>query len=310
MRHFAKLNFSLVLSVMCFLAFFALGISNLKRFPIGNDEYNSLSHVQHPEKGTVYVLSGTIQSVIERSEQHSPLYFLLLNIWRTLAGADLFVLRLLSLYFGLLTCAFVYYLAASFRDRQLGIMALVIVTFLAYHLFYSHTARMYTLLPLFAGWVIWSYWKAVTAADSVPLRLWISLLASTSLILYLHYFGIIILAAIGLYHLLFIGKHRRWWRISLVMALAGLLFMPWLPVAIEGFSNRISLADTRLPLLDSVLTIFQIFSNGLFFIPLAATALAALRYRRLSKAEQFILLISRLHPLNRRHSQRNHAGPR
>ena len=171
-------------------------------------------------------------------------------------------------------------------------MALVIVTFLAYHLFYSHTARMYTLLPLFAGWVIWSYWKAVTAADSVPLSLWISLLASTSLILYLHYFGIIILAAIGLYHLLFIEKHRRWWRISLVMALAGLLFMPWLPVAIEGFSNRISLADTRLPLLDSLLTIFQIFSNGLFFIPLAATALAALRYRRLSKAEQFILLIT------------------
>ncbi len=292
MRHIAKLNLTLLFAVACLLMFFALGVANLKKFPIGNDDYNSLSHIQHPEKGTVYDLAGTIQSVIERSEQHSPLYFLLLNVWRTLAGADLFVLRLLSLYFGLLTCAFVYYLAASLRDRQLGVAAFLISIFLAYHLFYSHTARMYTLLPLFAGWVIWSYWKVVTTANAVPTRLWISLLASTSLILYLHYFGIIVLTAIGLYHLLFVGKRQRWWQISLVMALAGLLFLPWLPVAIDGFSSRLSLDDARLPLLDSLLTIFQVFSNGLFFIPLAAAAVAALNYRRLSKAEQFILLIT------------------
>ncbi|MCY3781560.1 MAG: glycosyltransferase family 39 protein [Chloroflexi bacterium] len=292
MRYVANQNLTLPITVICLLLFFALGSAHLKVLPIGNDEYNSLSHIQHPEKGAVYNLVETVQSVTERSQQHSPLYFLLLNMWRTLVGADLFVLRLLSLYFGLLTIAVAYHLAASFRDRQLGFTTLLITTFLAYHLFYSHTARMYTLLPLVASWLIWSYWKAVIEAKNAPRWLRVSLLASAVSILYLHYFGIMILAALGLYHLFFVGKNRRWWRITLLLSLAGLCFLPWLPVASHGFSNRISLIDTRLPLLDSLLTYFLVFSNGLFFLPLAAAALAARYHSRLNKAEKFILLIT------------------
>ncbi len=292
MRYVAKQNLALAIAVICLNVFFALGSANLKVFPIGNDEYNSLSHVQHPEKGAVYNLIETVQSVTERSQQHSPLYFLLLNVWRTLVGADLFALRLLSLYLGLLTIAVTYQLAASFRDRQLGLTALLVATFLAYHLFYSHTARMYTLLPLMASWVIWSYWKVVNASDCLPRWRWLSLLASAALILYLHYFGIIILAGIGLYHLLFVEKRRTWWQVSLLLLLAGFCFLPWLPVATDGFSNRISLADTRLPLLDSLFTYFLVFSNGLFFLPLAAAALVARYHSCLNKAEKFILFIT------------------
>ena len=292
MKTIAIQNLTLPIAVICLLLFFALGSSKLKVFPIGNDEYNSLSHVQHPEKGSVYNLVETVQSVSQRSQQHGPLYFLLLNAWRALAGADLFVLRLLSLYFGLLTAAAACRLAASFRGRQLGLTALLITAFLAYHLFYSHTARMYTLLPLVASWLIWSYWKVTQEAENASRWLWVSLLASAVSILYLHYFGIMILAAIGLYHLLVAEKRRSWWQVVVILLFAGLCFLPWLPVALHGFSNRISLIDARLPFLDSLLTVFHVFSNGLFFLPMAAVALAARYHSRLNKAEKFILLIT------------------
>ncbi len=292
MTNIAINRLTLPLSVIGLFVLFALGSANLKVFPIGNDEYNSLSHIQQPEKGTRYDLAGTVQSVIDRSQQHGPLYFLLLNVWRTFAGADLFALRLFSLLCGLLTVAATFHLAALCRDRQLGLAALLAITFLAYHLFYSHTARMYTLLPLFSVWVIWSYWKIVSAQGFVPRWRWLSLLASAALILYLHYFGSMILAAIGLYHLLFVPKHRRWWLVALYLLVAGLCFLPWLPVAIDGFSNRISLADARLPMLESIFTYFLVFSNGLFFLPLLAAAFAARNYNRLNSAEKFILLIA------------------
>lgn len=292
MRYLAKHNFTLAISVICLVIFFALGCANLKVLPIGNDEYNSLSHIQHPEKGTVYGFPGTVQSVIERSQQHGPLYFLLLNAWRTLVGADLFALRLLSLYCGLLTIAAAYQLAASCRDRQLGLAALIAASFLAYNLFYSHTARMYTLLPLFASWVLWSYWKVINTRNRAPGWPWLSLVVSAALILYLHYFGIMLLAAIALYHLLFVEKGRRWWQVAILLILSALCFLPWLPVAIDGFSQRLSLVDNRLPLLDSLLTVFLVFSNGLTILPLAAVAVLIRYHKRLNKTEKYIVLIS------------------
>ena len=292
MTSLVKTDITRPVIVLCLLAFFAMGNANLKFFPIGNDEYNSLSHIQQPETGAIYSFEDTISSIRERSKQHSPLYFLLLNVWRTLAGADLFTLRLFSLYFGLLTVAAAYRIGSSYRGGQLGLTALLITTFLAYHLFYSHTARMYTLLPLAASWVIWSYWSIVSAADLVPRWRWLSLLASSVALLYLHYFGIMMLAAIGVYHLLFVRKDRRWWHVTLTMTLSGICFLPWLPVAIAGFTTRINLSDHRLPLLDSLLTFCLVFSNGLFFLPLATAALGAVNWRRLNQSERFLLLIT------------------
>ena len=285
-------NRTLAIAVVCLLAFFAVGSANLKVYPIGNDEYNSLSHIQDPAKGIVYNLAETVESVAQRSKQHGPLYFLLLNAWRTLAGADVFVLRLSSLFLGMLTVACACHIASACRDRQMGISALFIATFLAYHLFYSHTARMYTLLPLAAAWLLWSYWRVVSATARLPFWRWLSLFLSAALILYLHYFGVMMLGAIGLYHLLFAAKGRRWPLVVMTLLLAGLCFLPWLPVAIAGFTSRLSLASSRLPLHESLYTTMLVFSNTLVFLPLAAAALA-LRYRgRLNRAERFILLIT------------------
>ena len=291
MREAPSLQQTLAIAVLCLLAFFALGSAQLKFFPIGNDEYNSLSHIKDVEESQAYSLSQTVGSVAARSQQHGPLYFLLLNMASKLAGDDVLVLRLFSLYFGLLTVAAACALARACRDRQLGIAALLMTSFLAYHLFYSHTARMYTLLPLAALWLIWSYWRVIAAGRVAAWR-WLSLLASAALILYLHYFGIMLLAAIGLYHLIFLPKDRRWWQAALTLALAGLCFLPWLPVAIDGFAHRRSLASTRLNWLDSLLTTFLIFGNGLFFLPLLAALGIARGRRRLNERERFIVFIT------------------
>ena len=281
---------TLVIVVVCLLVFFASAAGNLKRLPIGNDEYNSWNRILDSATGTPYSVGQTVRDVIYESPQHGPAYFLLLNVWRFLAGSDLFTLRLLSVYFGLLTVAVTYRLAASAGGRELGLTAFFIAVFLAYILYYSHLARMYTLLTMTSGWLLWSYARVTR---STPSRLeWLILLLSAALILYIHYFGIMLLMALGLYHLTVANKTRRWFSVSLLLAVAGFLFLPWLPVAIVGFPGRPDVADTRLPLLGSLLHILRVFSNGLYIIPPLALAALAASYRRLKPGELLVSFVA------------------
>ncbi len=289
-RHDPKIE--LAIAVLCLLTFFSMAVGNMKRFPIGNDEFNSWNHLHDEKYGTPYNIQETIPSVISNSEQHGPLYFVVLNLWRSLVGSDLFLLRLLSLFFGLLVIALTYRLAVSIRGRELGLIAILIISFLAFHLYYSHIARMYTLLPLISGWLLWSYWQVVHSAKVSPRWARLSLLSSAALILYVHYFGIMILAAIGIYHLFVVEKNRQWWQVLLLMVIAGLLFLPWLPIAIIGFPGRPNVANTRLPPLDSLLLVLRTYSNGLFFIPLTAAALVAVRRSRLNAGEKFVIFVT------------------
>ncbi len=283
---------SISIAFACLFFAFAIGIAQLKSDPIGNDEFNSLSHLYSYSFDQTHNIAQTVESVAQRSQQHGPLYFVLLNIWQKLAGEDLFSARLLSAYFGLLAIVMTYRLAMLTHNQNLAIVSVVLVSFLSYFAYYFHIARMYTLLPLLAGWVAWSYWQVSHTEGYRRVWKWLSLFISVAAILYVHYFGIMILAAIGFYHLLFVKKNKLWWQLSLVLIAAGLMFLPWLPVALEGFTDRINLSSTRLPPLESLWTVLSIFSNSLAVLPLLAVAIILFHYRRLNRAEKFLLLIT------------------
>lgn len=292
MRSISKSSWSVTLVIACLFAAFAFAVTNLKQVPIGNDEFNSLSHVQSFAFDKYFSIAQTVQSVSERSQQHGPLYFVLLNIWQSLAGTDLFSARLYSALFGVLTIAIAYRVALLTYSRETGLATVFILGFLAFFLYYMHIARMYTLLAAIVGWLVWSYWKTSRWSEAVPRRQWLMLFVPAALILYVHYFGVMILGSIGLYHLLFARKNRRWLQVSLAIILAGLCFAPWLPVAVSGFTGRISLVDSRLPPPESLLAVMRIYSNGLVVIPLLAFSLAAFNHKRLAAAEKYLLFIS------------------
>ena len=180
----------------------------------------------------------------------------------------------------------------SAATKWIGLAALVALAFLSFFLYYTHLARMYTLLALVAGLLVWSYWKA---ASQIRARLkpgiWLLLFGSAALIMYIHYASLILLAAIGFYHLLNARKSPRWWRVTALLSLGVLMFVFWLPVAIEGASVSSVLSQTRLSPLAALGAGLSVFSNGVVALPLMAFALT-LRYRqRLRPAQRYILHI-------------------
>ena len=277
--------------LLCLFWLWVYGLTHLKGAPIGNDEVNTLARIHHLSQDEPYTLAETLHNLATFSPDHGPLYFLLMNLWQRVAGADLFVMRLPSTFFALLALALVYRVAALGGRPRGGLSAVVLLAFMAFFVHYAHIARMYTLLALMAGAVIWAYWRASHRPPAAHRGSWLLLFVSSALITFIHYAGAFLLAAIGLYHLLFARGRPRWWRITALMCLAGLSFIFWLPVAIDGMASSSVLSQTRLSVLAALGAGSSVFANGIALLPLLAAALV-LRYRaRLNPAQRFVLLV-------------------
>lgn len=86
-----------------------------------------------------------------------PGYFLVLNLWRSLAGGSDFALRFPSALLGVLGIPLTYRLGREIRGRSLGAWAASITALAPYHVFYSQEARMYTQLHSLACVLMLAY---------------------------------------------------------------------------------------------------------------------------------------------------------
>ena len=285
-------NVHYLVTLVCLAFVFAVGATNLKSDPIKTADYNSIKHIGISSWHPMFSISQTINSVAERSSDHAPLYFLLLNVWGQLTGPDLATLRLFSLFFGMIALAFTFRLALSTGGKDAALDAVLLTAFLAYFLYFSLEIRMYSLLPLLTVWVAWAYWRVSISTAKVRRYHWTALLIGSAAIINVHYFGFLILATIGIYHLLFSPKDWHWFKVCVVMIAAGLFFLPWLPVAVHSFMRRSIPDHDVLTLVDAIPAILSVYSNGLFVPWLLVGALLVFRFRRLNDAQRYIVAIA------------------
>ncbi len=289
MLHRSRTHFAVV--VLCLVLSYTLGLSNIKSSPIAVDEPWTARHLSDSRFDPPYSIPETVESVIN-SNVHVPGYFVLMNLWIRLAGQDMFSMRLLSLYFGLIAVAFTYRLALQSSRADTAIDAALLAACLAFVVYYSYNIRMYSLLAMLSVWVAWSYWKIASVAGSVPRHYWIAYISACAAILWVHYYGAILLAAVGVYHLIFAPKGRRWLLISLASIGAALLIVPWLPVNALGLSNRIVETGNALSLIEAIYALASSYTNGLPLVALVAAIAAALYYGGLNPAQKYILILT------------------
>ncbi len=285
------LPYAIALACICFV--YGSGLANLKSSPaFVADDMETLKHIHPLNLQEIYSIRDTVVSVAYKSMEHAPLYFVGLNIWQGAAGYDLFTARLLSVYFAVLALAAAWQVGRMGGDRELACGVAIAMSCQAFFVHYAHVARMYTLIALLAAWLIWSYWRLVAAKGRPRTRRWLSLICATATIIYVHYFGFFLIAAIGCWHLLFVHKDRRWLCVALTMAAGCTTFIGWLPVALRGFGrSQDALAETHMVFGEALQAILSLSANGLWIVPPIAFAAALAYRRRLTRAEQFLLFV-------------------
>jgi hypothetical protein len=271
---------------------FWLGARGLDADPIWGDEVSSI----HDAGGSLYgPLSpvGIWNRVAGRNPWHAPGYFITLNAWGRVVGWDPGALRALSLLLGVLAVAWTYRLGRDFVSARVGLYGAALLATSVLYVHYLDKVRMYTLIALVTLMTLWVYLRIVRAAREPTRIWWLALLASASASLYAHYLAVMPLVAIGLYHLIFAPKNRRWWKVVGVFALAGVLFLPWVRVLVAGVgraSENEELHSLALNGVEVVARALTFFGNGVIFLPLIAFGLA-LTVRRIRRLGFFALAI-------------------
>lgn len=163
------------------------------------------------------------------SDVHPPLYFWLLKPWVMLMGEGEFAARFLSVIWGMLTVALIYPLAKRLIDRQVAVLATILLATARFHVWWSQEMRMYIL----AAFLVLLSLYLFTRLDGRDRKTsWLFYLLATTAALYTLYLAALVILIENLI-VLTTKRSRSFlpkWALSQAAIL--LLFAPWLYLAL------------------------------------------------------------------------------
>ena len=168
--------------------------------------------------------------------RHPPGWVVLLSVWGLFVGWSEFAIRALSLFIGLLTLAWVYRAGSDLFAPAAGLVAALLLSASVFHLAYMVRAELYAPVALCAVICVWYYWRVALHSQQPGNGVQAGLLLGSIGLLYSHYLGALLLPILGLFHLLFVPKNRRWWRPVFLFGLALLIAAMQIPLVTRGLA--------------------------------------------------------------------------
>lgn len=257
MRSVAKRGYSLIqqrIMVILTLGLIITGASLIALYLLLNqglrlDEAQTLWQSSH-------TLSGVIHTVA--LDVHVPLYHVIVHFWMFFFGDSVETVRLLSLFFFLLTIPVIYLIARFILSRKWALFATTLFSFSPFMDWYASEARMYTLLVLLASLNQYFFLRILKKRSG-----WLGYGITAVIGAYTHYFFLFTLLAEGLYFLFnrrkFADKSFRKFTVVAVLVVAAL--SPWL-----YYVRSLGSASGTRPLLPTPSTVdfSNVYSQFLF----------------------------------------------
>jgi len=163
-----------------------------------------------------------------QNDNNPPLYYTILHFWIWIFGDSEFAARVPSALFGSFSIIAIYAVGRFLFNKNVGLIAAFILATSVFHIRYSQEARAYSLLA-FLTLVSFYYYLKIESSDR---RLYVlGYLLSSILMLYTHYYGLLILAAQNIFFFSNYFKNHnlgaltlKKWRTSQIIL--GVLFLP------------------------------------------------------------------------------------
>lgn len=196
-----------------------------------------------------------------------------LALWGNLAGWSEVATRWLSTLLGALALALTFQLGRVVAGGRVGFVAALLLSVSSFFVLYAHEVRAFTLVAALSALFLLSYARLLQQRRSGWAALWFVL--SGIGLLYAHYAAAMLLVGVGVYHLLFAPKNRRWLELVGLALLVSISFLPQVPAFLAGYGSYSPAAVSEPPLdtLGVIGTLGHYFSNGA--LPLLALLLLA-----------------------------------
>lgn len=208
-RHRPGLCFGIILAVA-----FALRLINLGKYSFWHDEVAYLVTV----KSLVQIISGHL------AVKGSLFFHIQAYLWSYL-GPNLFVLRLLPVLWSVSSVAITYIMSARLYDRRTACLASFLMAVSPFSIHYAQEFKMYSVMICLSLMSYYLFYLFIIADECV--RRWRFLAIVNALMLYTHYYGVIVIVVETLYLYIFCGQSGK--KTPFLFSLLGsfLLYFPW-----------------------------------------------------------------------------------
>ena len=181
------------------------------------------------EIATLSFTSGSLREVIPnmvRPEHNGPLFYLLLFLWRQVAGSSDFAIRYTSVVYSTITIALLFRLVKEVLTDRTAIASVWLLAFSPFTLWYAQETKMYALHIMVA---VASSLMLVEAFRKGGWWRWLVYAVLVSTVLYSHFFGAFLIASQAMMALLL--GWRKWRRLLAYIAAMSSLLLAHLPLA-------------------------------------------------------------------------------
>ena len=199
------------------------------------------------------------------SSVHLPAYFIALHYWIWAFGDSELAARSLSVIFGVLSVLVAFVLGRRLFDDRVGLLCSMMLGLSVLHVQYSQEARMYSLLVLLG--LLSMYFFLHLLEGRVSRWAAVGYVASSTLLIYTHYYGFFILLAQNIYVLATLPRSReaikrvalRWAPFQAVLLV---MFLPWVGISLRQVSVVQSDPSATIPTAGSLLDTIIQFSGS------------------------------------------------
>jgi len=217
----------------------------------------------HDEGNSVVQALRTFTAIADNAARdiHPPGYYWLLALTRLLFGESEFGYRSLSAFAGVITVALTYAIARRTVGAWAGVLAALLVALNTFQIYYAQEARMYALLALIGAASIGA---TIRLIDRPTWARALGLGVINAAGLWTHYAFPFVMIAGGVGVMMYLVGRAR---LSLGYYIAAnlvsiLLFVPWLPTALERVGSWPSTGDP-VALGDALNTLVRWFGFGI-----------------------------------------------
>ncbi|MCH7518411.1 MAG: glycosyltransferase family 39 protein [Candidatus Dadabacteria bacterium] len=141
-----------------------------------------------------------------QNDNNPPLYYTILHYWVWIFGDSEFASRLPSAIFGSFSIIAIYSVGRFLFNKNVGLLAALILATSVFHIKYSQEARAYSLLAFLT---LVSYYFYLKIGSSKQRSYFVGYVISSILLLYTHYYGFLIIAAQNIFFFTEYFKNRK-----------------------------------------------------------------------------------------------------
>jgi uncharacterized membrane protein len=240
------------------------------------------------EASSIWLAKLSLPQIVQNTaglDIHPPLYFFLLHFWIKAFGSSEFAVRLLSAFFGVLAIPVIYLIGQQLFDKRTGLLGALILAVSSFNIQYSQETRMYSLMLLLALLSIYCFLRLSQQRTLAFSALYV---VSTSLLLYTHVYGILVLVAQNIYIVTMLrelknrGFRLRYW--GMLQAIVIVLFAPWIGVLIYQISWVEQGFWLAPPTLDTIFGTFVAYAGTVLLLAIfaALSAFSLIKYKKTS----------------------------